>query len=572
MKKYKVLDDIEHVLLRPTMYIGQYEPIEIETFISKDFKALELKKINLEIFVYKMFDEILTNAIDESKRNKDLNSIRIFVENKKITIRDNGGGIDVVKFDKEKYLPEILFSKLRSSSNFYERENITGMYGVGSTLVNIFSKEFSIKVSDGKKYFEKTWYNNLSESSNPIIEESNEKFVEVSFILDDTKINYEFGEDTLFFLKRRVLDFAYQYPDIEFFFNNQPVKALGKDFSSYCKLYNNNIDIIFENSKWKICLFEPSDYIVRESFVNGNLTLNGGTHVKLLYNTILPIFSKYVDKSLIKGYFSYLILLNLKEPLYSSQDKYTLISKDLPKIYFKALDLENSKTLNYLKKLSIEKFNKKLDDDLKKIKTNKILHYFEPTSSKERILFITEGESAALAGKSVRTSNMGFYSLRGKFINVISSSDSRLKNNEEFKSLKAIIQNGNFEKVVIMTDQDYDGNSIAGLLISFFVNHFQEIVKEGKLYKTNFPLIICDKKHFFSNLEEFHKSGKSFKEIKYCKGLGSYTTNDFKIFFSDLDKYLIQLKLINSSKALVNNIFSKSKESIEWRKKWLQEQ
>jgi len=560
--KYKVLSDIEHVLLRPTMYIGEVSPISLSTFIF-DLKDLHKKEINLELFVYKMFDEILTNAIDESKKNSKLDTIKIDINPPLISIEDNGG-IPVVEFEKDIYLPEVLFSQLRAGSNFDQQEvEVTGTYGVGASLVNIFSKEFEVQTSlDGKLFIGK-WRDN-SRSKEIQITSSKRNYTKVSFILDETKIKYEMNLDTIQFLYRRVFDFSYQANHVKFILNGIELPKI-ESFQEYCSKFG-EIDYIYDSNKFKFCLFSPETKI-NESYVNGNLTINHGNHVKYFLKELQEAFPESI-RSLVKpNNISFLVSLNTKEPLYSSQDKYTFIGKNFPNLYLKKQELLETETFKYLESLKNLSSRQELEKAIKKIKKSSIPHYFEATSKKDKILFITEGESAALAGKSVRSSNMAFYSLRGKFINT-TASEKKLSKNEEFKNLSFILKNEDFDKIVIMTDLDYDGNAIAALLINFFYSYFPEIA-ENKLYRFISPLIKADNDYFFS-IEDFKKANKKYKEIKYCKGLGSFTTKDFKVFFQNLNKdHLLLLKVDKKTPAMLQNLFSKSAEAIEWRKKWI---
>jgi len=563
-KKYRVLSDVEHVLLRPTMYVGETSPINIETFVYENEKLIQ-KKINLEIFIYKMFDEILTNSIDESKKNPKLNKIEITIDSPLIEIKDNGG-IEVKKFIDNKYLPEVLFSYLRAGSNFDNQEQeVTGMYGVGASLVNIFSKYFKVETALNGKRFIGEWRNNSLEKDIKI-DNCKENYTKVSFILDESKIPYEFNLDTKNFLIRRIIDFTYQANHIQFYLNG---KALPKitSFEKYCKLYSTHIDKIYETKKLSFCLFDPSEIKIKESFVNGNLTLEHGYHVNFLLKELSSRVSEDLQ-NLLKNNLSFLLILNTKEPKYSSQDKYKFIGKDFSNLYINKAFIEESKTYQYLLDLRNVANKKEIEKEIRKIKRSSIPHYFEATSKKDKILFITEGESAALAGKSVRSSNMAFYSLRGKFINVTAPTN-KLNKNEEFKNLSYILKNETFDKIVIMSDLDYDGNAIAALLINFFYSYFPEIIKEGKLYRFVSPLIKADNE-FFASIKEFQASNKKYKEVKYCKGLGSFTMKDFKIFFSNLDNYLMVLEYTKDTPVWLERLFSKSHESIEWRKQWLQ--
>ena len=153
--KYKKLDDISHVLLRPGMYISSVKPHTSKKYLFKN-ESMSLYDITYIPGFLKIFDEIVMNSIDESKRSgSKLNTIKIYIKDDYITIWDNGG-IEVVKHkDHDEWIPEMIFSSLKAGSNFNDDEDRlgSGTNGVGSSLVNIFSKEFSISTCDGINSF-----------------------------------------------------------------------------------------------------------------------------------------------------------------------------------------------------------------------------------------------------------------------------------------------------------------------------------------------------------------------------------------------------------------------------------
>ena len=145
-RKYKKLTDQEHVLQRPSMYLGSMKPNTSSKWLVNS-QTLEKKDITYIPAFIKLFDEIIINSIDESKRAESkLNTIKINVDKSSITVWDNGG-ILVKKNKGGEWIPEMVFSNMRAGSNFSDEENRTwaGTNGVGSSCVNIFSKEFKKK-------------------------------------------------------------------------------------------------------------------------------------------------------------------------------------------------------------------------------------------------------------------------------------------------------------------------------------------------------------------------------------------------------------------------------------------
>ena len=155
--KYKKLTDIEHVLLRPGMYVGSIKHRSDDMSIYEDGK-FKIENINYNPAFLKIFDEIVSNSVDEHRRYpKKLNKLDVTIDcdNGLITVKDNGGIIVEKHPEHNEWIPELIFSNLKAGSNFDDTEErlVAGTNGVGSTLTNIFSKSFHIKTCDGKKCF-----------------------------------------------------------------------------------------------------------------------------------------------------------------------------------------------------------------------------------------------------------------------------------------------------------------------------------------------------------------------------------------------------------------------------------
>ena len=147
MSKYRKLTDIEHVLHRPHMYIGSTKAHHGEQQLF-DGEEIHISEVTYNPGFIKLFDEILSNSIDEHRRNNKLTEIRVEfnLDNESISVWDNGG-IPIKKHSKHKeWIPEMIFSNLKAGSNFDDTEdrNVAGTNGVGSTLTNIFSLRFEV--------------------------------------------------------------------------------------------------------------------------------------------------------------------------------------------------------------------------------------------------------------------------------------------------------------------------------------------------------------------------------------------------------------------------------------------
>jgi DNA topoisomerase-2 len=177
LKKFKKLDDISHVILRPGMYIGSIKPHTAVKWVLGEDRKMSHQELTYNPGFLKIFDEIVTNSVDESKRDgSKLDTIKVDLnrETGEITIWDNGG-IPVVKDDEHgEWIPEMIFSNLKAGSNFDDTEDRSwaGTNGVGSTLTNIYSSRFTISTCDGKNLFTQTFTNNMRERTEPVIKRS----------------------------------------------------------------------------------------------------------------------------------------------------------------------------------------------------------------------------------------------------------------------------------------------------------------------------------------------------------------------------------------------------------------
>ena len=187
-KKYQKLDPIDHILKKPGMYVGGIEEIEVPLWILEKGKFIE-KEIKYSPGLYKIFDEIIVNAYDQTIRDNTVNVIKVDIDrkNNRISVYNDGKGIDVVIHPKEKiYVPELIFGHLMTSTNFDdESPRITGgIHGLGAKLTAIFSKYFEVEVGDAvhKKKFNQVYKHNLKIKSTPKISNYNgEGYVKITF-------------------------------------------------------------------------------------------------------------------------------------------------------------------------------------------------------------------------------------------------------------------------------------------------------------------------------------------------------------------------------------------------------
>ena len=490
LEKFKRLTDVQHVLQRSGVYLGSIINTEREAFVVENDKIV-LKTVGYNPAIIKMFDEIISNSADESIRSGNVKNIKVTInDDKSITVSDDGGIPIELHPEYNIHIPELLFGELRSGSNFDDDNRTTaGMNGMGSVLVNIFSKMFKVETCDGKKKFTQTYYNNLSEKDEPTIKPSKTKGTLITFLPDYDRLKCELDSDNISMIERRCYDVAANFPNVNVYFNSK--KLSFKKFVDFCDMFVDTAKTSQKSDDWEVVV-TPSmndDMFRHVSFVNGIDTFDGGTHVDYVANQITSSVREYVKKkykidvkpNTIKQCLFVFVRANINAPMFTSQTKERLINdsksfdnpivltqktiNDILKsdIVQKVLDwAENEKRKQELAEL------RKLNNQSKKSSLKHILK-FDDASTKDRksaMLFLAEGDSAAATIKAARKSNpnIGVFALRGKVLNVRNATKSKILENEEIKNLMAItgLQLGvnvkredlYFQKIVIASDFD----------------------------------------------------------------------------------------------------------------------
>jgi DNA topoisomerase II len=334
---FKKLTDIEHVILRPGMYIGSIKPNKGSKWIIEENKMV-YKELTYNPGFLKIFDEIVTNSVDESKRNgSKLKTIKINITDKLITIWDDGG-IPVIKHKQHnEWIPEMIFSNLKAGSNFDDSEERSwaGTNGVGSTLTNIYSSTFTISTCDGKNHFVQTFSNNMKERTNPVIKKSNKNHTEISYTPDLEKFGLDkIDEDHFKMIEKRVYDIAACNTHLKIYFNGNQIGV--KSFEDYIKLYVN--EFFYETKKdktWSIGIALSESGFQQVSFVNSTDTYDGGTHIEYVMNQIISSMREFflkkhkvdVRPSELRNHMFLFLDSTIMNPSFSSQTKEKLITE-----------------------------------------------------------------------------------------------------------------------------------------------------------------------------------------------------------------------------------------------------
>lgn len=568
-KKYQKLTDTEHVLLRPGMYIGSIKPHTEEVYLFNEKKVkFEPTEITYNPGFIKLFDEIVSNSVDEHKRNRNLNQIKVTVdeESGRISIWDNGGiPVEIHKQYKE-WIPEMIFSNLKTGSNFDDTEDRTviGTNGVGSTLTNIFSKEFKIETCDGKKSFLQIFSNNMSKKTEPIVKSHKKGFTEISYIADFERFGMKkIDKASIQMIQKRLYDIAACNTSLKIYFNDTPIAF--KSFKEYAEHYT---DYVFyeQSQNWRVGIGHSTSGFRAVSFVNSVETKDGGTHVNNIAFQIIQYLREKIKKKYkidvkptdLKQHLFLFIDCTIINPAFSSQTKEKLITE--PKDFGSTHELSEKilktifgseiiqSVLDWIeRKQAAEERAKlrKLNNNLDKSKVIKLIDAKKTGDRKDCTLAIFEGDSASSAFRRYREPlTQGAFPLRGKFINVREIPDSKVVQNKEVQSLMAAIglkighepADLRYGKILLYTDADVDGNSISALLINFFGKYWPELFEQGKILKVETPLMVAKKGSqtlsFYSDEEykEWEQKQKSLSgwNIEYKKGLAALEDEEYQ--------------------------------------------
>lgn len=617
-EKYQELSEVQHILQRPGMWVGSIKSEEKDAFIyNKKNGKFEMKIVNYIPAMLKVVDEVISNSCDEFRRKDNMGLTELYVkidkENAEIIVKDNGG-IPIVKHKEAGvYVPEFIFGRLRTSSNYDDTEDrqVIGTNGVGSALCNVFSSYFEIESADGKNEFHRSWSNNMETLNNDLkVIKCGKRthYTQTRFKLDFSRFDTDlttFDNDFINIIHKRCIDAAAANPGLKVIFNcgEEDIEWKFKKLDEYIDLYSNllNIDdkIPFENDLCTAWIFPDSSVDV--GFVNG-AECSKGTHMRALRSEINQAVVDYlVKKEKLKDLttrgvdnkYSVFININVSNPAYDSQTKDTLttpiekFSKD-EKIKWEV----NDKFLNKIVKSEIvalvrdwykQKTAAEDEKALRKInrETNKGLKRpdkYITCSSRIRAskqLWIFEGDSAKSGLRCGRNPEIqAGLIMRGVPLNCYGMTPVQIMKNEVFNDIVTVlglkwgkefnINDLNFGKIVISTDADTDGDKIAALLLLFF-NNWPELFEKNIVCRNISPIVISRKgkdcKKFYT-MEEFKEAEKKLKGYshKYVKGLGGLSDKESKEMYQD-PKFLY-FKKDEAADSMLRKWFNKSDSNI----------
>ncbi len=602
-QKYQwIQDEVEYILKRPEIMIGSTSRQAVEIYSLKNNKLVSTQ-INASPGLFQIFNEIISNSVDEHLRNNVIDAIKVKLNTKtgEISVWDNGGIPIIMHSEYNLYIPDLIVSKLRSGSNFDDTENriVAGRNGVGSSITNIFSKKFTIKSADGKKQFQRTYRDNLSVFEDFKIENSKEHYTEIKFTPDYKRFDYTIiDKDLIDWIRFKIINVAACNSGLKIVLDVDGVKEKYqyKSFKEFSDLFESAAeDIIFEESKdWSIAIKLSTKGFNHISFVNSLSVPEGGEHVEYIANQITDWLREKIKKKYkvnitpygIKQHLFLFINSTIINPAFGSQTKQKLSTKPVD---FGTEHIVSEKFLNKLFNseicASIIDWAKKKEEEAKerdlRIENRKIhkvivdkLIDAKNTDRSGCILLITEGDSAKSGARKYMDNKIhGLFPLRGKVKNVSKIESLDVYKNKELKDLMAAVglkigekaTDLRYNEIRIMSDSDTDGDAIAGLLINFFYTFWPELYEQGKVFRILTPVVVA--KHnkevleFYSETEYNHWLHKLKEtelkkwDISYKKGLAALENEEYKKIIQS--PKLIQFKLDENSKELLEIWFGR---------------
>ena len=557
--KIKTLSSLDHIRTRPGMYIGRMG-----------------NGSHPDDGIYVLFKEIIDNCIDEfimgAGKRIDIN----FQGSGEVNIRDYGRGIPLGKVID-------CVSIINTGGKFNDEifQFSVGLNGVGTKAVNALSESFIVTSSREGEFFRAYFAEGkLINKENGKTSEKNG--TEVAFIPSHNMFpKYVFDLD---YIKKRMWMCAYLnsglslYLNEERFYSKNGLKDLIEAEVGDERLYN---IVHYKDQTLEFSFCHTTNYGENYySFVNGQYTNDGGTHLSAFREGILKGVNEYAGKSFqgsdVRDGVVGSVSVKLKEPIFESQTKNKLGNTDIKgwivgivkqalvdylhkhtedaAVILEKISLNEKvrKEILAVKKQSKEKA-KRMSLKIPKLKDCKYHLTDKGDKGKKTMLFLTEGMSAAGSIVSCRdVYNQAIFSLRGKPLNCFGESfDKVYKNEELYFIMQALnieddIENLRYQKVILATDSDVDGLHIRNLLITYFLSYFEQLVLSGHLYILETPLFrVRNKKTTIYCYNEDERDDAVIKigpkgiEVTRFKGLGEISPSEFGQFIGE------DMRLIN---------------------------
>lgn len=636
-KTYVRKDPIEHVLHRPDMYVGSINLRTSKEFVGcfdddKDSYVIKTSDIQTSPGILRVFIEVLSNAIDNVQRSKSTSTkctyinVNIDPETGKTEIINDGDVIPIdVNNDENMYNHSLIFGNLLTSSNYNDDDErlLSGRFGLGVKLTNIFSNSFTVQGVDplAKKKLIQTWTRNMKQTDGPIVTDETaikKGYTKVSYYLDFKRFGLEsYTQDIINQYMKYVIDTA-MLTGVNVSLNGRIIEA--KTLVDYAKMYANAVinddQYIVLKSGLHSMLLAPCIEPFTVSFVNGVCTKLGGQHVDAWTDAVFkPLVARINKKNKpvltvkdVRPYFCIFAITTVANPEFDSQDKNKLESPAI-KVDVKSSEIAKILKWNVMediedmikgKELAVLRKHERKSKKIVKIDGYDPANLAGTANSMDCTLILCEGLSAktyAVAGieKGVGDKKgrdyFGVLSLRGKILNVRNSTPTAISDN---KIVTDIIQALNIKmsvdyrdeahfktlmygRLMLLTDADNDGIHISSLILNLFhylfptvlqrkdpfiVSMLTPIVRVFKAGPSNKDLLFYDERKY----HEYARSAGSHKK-KYYKGLGTTKPEDVPdTFGARMIAYIDD----DTANAAMTKVFDKkyANERKEWLEKY----
>lgn len=555
---FDIYDDREHAYNVQNMHVGSDKKRKRMEYIY-DQTGIHETKIWTPEAVYKIFDEAIANAGDNKSRSAQygikFDQVVVTVDKEKVTIRNGGVPMPIAKNDKtDLYIPEMMCSQFRTSSNYGKKRTGAGRNGFGTKEINTFSKLFIVRVGDAERKLEyvQTWKDNMTKRSEPQIKSYKGKnYVEISYVLDFERFGIsEYSESDILHFKARAADWSF-YIQSPVIFNDE--KIFFDNLEDYGRLYfapvyeeeeqkvTDHI-LSFENNNTRVIVADTPDEGKIISIVNGINTTDGGAHVDQITKKICEKFLEEAKKEYIKKFkeankrsvgsmfslkkilphLSFIIVCQLEDPDWGGgQTKTSLRTFEVKvKVPKKIItQMESWSFVAHLSEMVDQKMNALLSvTDGKKVGKLDIEADIEDAGYaghkdkwKDCIFIITEGKSAKQyplemlkhipGGRRI----IGIMPVKGKVLNLGKAGVNQIMKNKEYRLLKKYLglqenmdytSDENFStlrygKVMVLADADADGDHIRALIFNNFYCRWPSLLQRGYLFIKRTPLLMA---------------------------------------------------------------------------------
>ncbi|HQK36621.1 MAG TPA: DNA topoisomerase IV subunit B [Bacteroidales bacterium] len=552
----RTLDWREHIRRRPGMYIGKLGDGS-----------------STDDGIYVLLKEVLDNSVDEYMMGFG-NTIELTIQDRMVQVRDYGRGIPLGK------LADVV-SRMNTGAKYDSKvfKKSVGLNGVGIKAVNALSSKFVIQSFREGKVKSLEYAEGILIADHPSVPSSQPNGTLVIFYPDDKMFgHFHFINE---YVESMVRNYTYLNSGLTIIYNGKPYISRNGLLDLLAE--NISTDILYpvihlKGSDIEIAMTHGNQYGEDYyTFVNGQHTVQGGTHLnafrEAIVKTIREFYRKDFDASDIRSSIIAALSIKIEEPVFESQTKTKLGSRDMgpegPSVnkfindfvkeqldnflhrnpstadilLKKILESEKErKAISSIQKLARERA-KKASLHNRKLRDCKIHYNSDDERRLETTLFITEGDSASGSiTKSRDVAVQAVFSLKGKPLNTFGLTKKIVYENEEFNLLQAALniedglENLRYNQVVIATDADVDGMHIRLLLITFFLQFFPELVRKGHLYILQTPLFrVRNKQKTIYCYSETEKEAAirelgSNPEITRFKGLGEISPDEFRHF------------------------------------------